>query len=103
MAKNKGLKWCLFFILLVSLCLISFNGVMAAERTEIRVGAPASITGLNAMTGKEHRWGYEQSVKDINAKGTTILHATHNRDLFRGTAYRVFRLDRGNLFQEAGL
>jgi branched-chain amino acid transport system substrate-binding protein len=73
MTKTKGLKWCLFFILIVSLCLISFNGIMAAERTEIRVGAPASITGLNAMTGKEHRWGYEQSVKDINAKGGVFV------------------------------
>ena len=85
MAKNKGLKWCLFFILIVSLCPISFNGVMAAERTEIRVGAPASITGLNAMTGKEHRWGYEQSIKDINAKGGVYVKIDPGLALVSGT------------------
>lgn len=69
MAGNKYVKICLFSIFFVSLCLISLNGVMAEEKTEIVVGAPNSITGLNAMTGREHRWGYEQAVADINAKG----------------------------------
>jgi len=27
------------------------------------------MTGMNAMTGAEHRWAYEQSVADINAAG----------------------------------
>lgn len=35
--------------------------------------------------------------KDINAKGTTILIATHNRDLFRNSGKRVLKLDNGNL------
>lgn len=39
--------------------------------------------------------------KEINARGTTILHATHDRDLFKGTGYRVFRIDGGNLLPEA--
>jgi len=39
--------------------------------------------------------------KEINARGTTIVHATHDRDLFRGTGYRVFRIDGGNLLPEA--
>jgi cell division transport system ATP-binding protein len=47
--------------------------------------------------------GIMQVFRDINARGTTILHATHDRDLFRGKGYRVFRLDGGNLFLEAGL
>jgi len=38
--------------------------------------------------------------KDINAKGTTILFATHNRELFRNTGRRVLRLDSGNLVGE---
>lgn len=41
--------------------------------------------------------------KEINARGTTIVHATHNRDLFRSTGYRVYRLESGHVFQEAGL
>jgi cell division transport system ATP-binding protein len=40
--------------------------------------------------------------KEINARGTTVLHATHNRDLFRGTGYRAFRLEDGRIYQEAG-
>jgi cell division transport system ATP-binding protein len=47
--------------------------------------------------------GIVKLFKDINVRGTTILHATHDRDLFRGTGYRVFRLDHGGLFPEAGL
>lgn len=35
--------------------------------------------------------------KEINAKGTTILIATHNRDLFRETGKRVIRLDNGSI------
>jgi cell division transport system ATP-binding protein len=47
--------------------------------------------------------GIMRIFREVNARGTTVLHATHNRDLFRSSAYRVFRLERGNLFQEAGL
>lgn len=47
--------------------------------------------------------GIVRIFKEINARGTTIIHATHNRDLFRGTGYRVFRLDSGHIFPEAGL
>lgn len=46
--------------------------------------------------------GIVRLFKEINARGTTILHATHDRDLFRGTSYRVFRLDGGALSPEAG-
>jgi cell division transport system ATP-binding protein len=40
---------------------------------------------------------------DINAMGMTILVATHNREIFRRSGRRVFRLDRGGLSLEAGL
>lgn len=36
---------------------------------EITLGALASMTGQNAMTGAEMKWAYERAVKDINAKG----------------------------------
>ncbi len=38
--------------------------------------------------------------KEINVRGTTVLIATHNRELFRGTGKRVFRLDNGNMVSE---
>jgi cell division transport system ATP-binding protein len=44
--------------------------------------------------------GIIRMFKDINAKGTTILIATHNRDLFKGTGRRVLKLDMGNLIGE---
>jgi cell division transport system ATP-binding protein len=38
--------------------------------------------------------------KDIHAKGTTILVATHNRELYRNKGKRVLRLDSGTLVGE---
>lgn len=38
--------------------------------------------------------------RDINLQGTTILIATHNKELFRGTGKRVLKLDGGNLIGE---
>ncbi|PKL51914.1 MAG: cell division ATP-binding protein FtsE [Nitrospira bacterium HGW-Nitrospira-1] len=45
--------------------------------------------------------GVVRIFKDIHAKGTTILVATHNRELYRNTGKRVLRLDSGNLVGEA--
>ena len=48
-------------------------------------------------------FGIMRIFKDINARGTTILIATHNRELFRNTGRRVLRLDFGNMVgEEAG-
>ncbi|MEW6108896.1 MAG: cell division ATP-binding protein FtsE [Nitrospirota bacterium] len=44
--------------------------------------------------------GIMRTFKDINAKGTTVVIATHNKELFRNTGRRVFRLDSGNLVGE---
>ncbi|MCL5062766.1 MAG: cell division ATP-binding protein FtsE [Nitrospirae bacterium] len=38
--------------------------------------------------------------EEINLQGTTILIATHNRELFRNTGRRVLKLDGGNLVAE---
>lgn len=35
--------------------------------------------------------------KEINARGTTVLVATHNRELYRESGRRIFRLADGNL------
>jgi len=44
--------------------------------------------------------GIMKTFKDINARGSTILIATHNRELFRHSGRRVFKLDLGNFVGE---
>jgi len=47
--------------------------------------------------------GIIRTFKDINARGATILLATHNRELFRHSGRRILKLDSGNLAgQEIG-
>jgi cell division transport system ATP-binding protein len=44
--------------------------------------------------------GVMRTFKDINAKGTTVLIATHNRELYRHSGRKVIRLEAGNLIGE---
>jgi cell division transport system ATP-binding protein len=44
--------------------------------------------------------GIIRTFKEINARGTTILLATHNRELFRNSGKRVLKLDFGNFAGE---
>jgi cell division transport system ATP-binding protein len=44
--------------------------------------------------------GVARIFKDIHAKGTTMIIATHNRELFRNTGKRVLKLDSGSLIGE---
>lgn len=44
--------------------------------------------------------GIMNTFKDINARGATILIATHNRELIRQTGRRVFKLQNGELIGE---
>lgn len=44
--------------------------------------------------------GIMRTFKNINATGTTIIIATHNRELFRDIGRRVLKLDNGNLVSE---
>jgi cell division transport system ATP-binding protein len=44
--------------------------------------------------------GIIRTFKDINARGATILIATHNRDLFRDSGKRIVKLDFGNFVGE---
>ncbi len=46
--------------------------------------------------------GIMRIFREINAKGTTILFATHNKELFRHTGLRVLTLDGGNLVSDVG-
>jgi cell division transport system ATP-binding protein len=44
--------------------------------------------------------GIMRLFKEINAKGTTVVIATHNRELYRNTGRKVFRIDSGNMVGE---
>lgn len=44
--------------------------------------------------------GITRLFKDINVRGTTVVIATHNRELYRDTGRRVFRIDSGNMVGE---
>ena len=60
----------LFIISVVVASITILNGsAVNAKKTEILLGAINSMTGVEAMVGNEHRWAYQQAVKDINAKG----------------------------------
>jgi cell division transport system ATP-binding protein len=44
--------------------------------------------------------GIARLFKEVNVRGTTIVIATHNRELYRNTGRRVFRIDGGNMVGE---
>jgi len=44
--------------------------------------------------------GIARLFKEINARGTTVVIATHNRELYRNTGRRVLRIDGGNMVGE---
>ena len=67
-------------LLFIIVSLVLVNGLFftptpapAAAKTEILLGALNSMTGIEAMVGAEHRWAYQQAVKDINAKGGVFV------------------------------
>ncbi len=66
------------------------------------IGEP-SLMLADEPTGNldiDNEEGIMRLFKEINAKGTTILIATHNRNLFLNTGKRVFYLDNGNIVRE---
>lgn len=65
-----------------------------AEPTVILADEPTGNLDPNTAEG------VMRIFKDINAKGTTILIATHNRELYRNSGRRVLTLDSGNLVGE---
>jgi cell division transport system ATP-binding protein len=44
--------------------------------------------------------GIMKTFKDINARGSTILIATHNRELYKHSGRRIFKLESGNFIGE---
>jgi branched-chain amino acid transport system substrate-binding protein len=69
MKGKTGLKWVGFAMVLSALCLMLISTAPAAEKKEILVGAPLSLTGIFAMDGQEQRWAYEQAIAEVNGKG----------------------------------
>ncbi|MBA4374124.1 MAG: cell division ATP-binding protein FtsE [Thermodesulfovibrio sp.] len=64
---------------------------MVADPTVLLADEPTG--NLDADTAE----GVVRTFKDINARGTTMLIATHNRDLYRNTGRKVIRLEAGTL------
>lgn len=63
--KFKGFIWVAMVVLFPWLAFCQ----KVKGPSEILIGVINSMTGMNAMTGAEQKWAYEQAVKDINAKG----------------------------------
>lgn len=68
MTGNK-MSLAVLFVLVSIAMLLSFSCSREAEEDVIRVGAIVSMTGMNAMTGEEQKWAYEQAIADINKDG----------------------------------
>jgi cell division transport system ATP-binding protein len=73
---------------------VVISRAIVAEPTVVLADEPTG--NLDSVTAE----GVMKTFKDIHAKGTTIMIATHNRDLYRNTGKRVLRLDTGALVGE---
>ncbi len=67
--KREFFRWAVLCFLITAACLLPLNGALAAEKKQILIGAPLSLTGILAMDGEEQGWAYEQAVNDINKTG----------------------------------
>jgi branched-chain amino acid transport system substrate-binding protein len=75
--KGKAqLKWLALAMVLPTLFLVLASATIAAEKKEIIIGAPLSLTGMFAMTGQEQRWAYEQAFAEVNKKGGILIKET---------------------------
>ena len=75
---------------------VVISRAIVAEPTVLLADEPTG--NLDPLTAE----GVMKIFKEINAKGTTILIATHNRELYRNTGRRVLKLDAGALAAEEG-
>jgi branched-chain amino acid transport system substrate-binding protein len=69
MAEKKAFQRCGLFLTAFAACMFLLSGAWAAEKKEILIGAPLSLTGILAMDGEEQGWAYEQAVSDVNKSG----------------------------------
>jgi cell division transport system ATP-binding protein len=73
---------------------VVISRAIVAEPTVVLADEPTG--NLDSNTAE----GVMRIFKDINAKGTTIMIATHNRELYRNSGRRVIRLDMGTMVSE---
>lgn len=73
---------------------VVISRAIVAEPTVVLADEPTG--NLDSLTAE----GVMKTFKDIHAKGTTIMIATHNRELFRNSGKRVLRLEMGALVGE---
>lgn len=73
---------------------VVISRAIVAEPTVVLADEPTG--NLDSVTAE----GVMKTFKDIHAKGTTIMIATHNRELYRNSGKRVLRLDMGSLAGE---
>jgi branched-chain amino acid transport system substrate-binding protein len=71
MSRKNGafLVWIGLLSLFAAALVVPCTGALAAEKTEIVIGAVNSLTGENVLTAAECKWAYEQAIADVNAKG----------------------------------
>ncbi len=73
---------------------VAIARAIVSEPTIILADEPTGNVDPDTSTG------IIRTLNDINARGVTILIATHNRELFRHSGRRVLRLDKGDLTGE---
>jgi cell division transport system ATP-binding protein len=73
---------------------VVISRAIVAEPTVVLADEPTG--NLDSLTAE----GVMKTFKDIHAKGTTIMIATHNRELYRNSGKRVLRLEMGALVGE---
>ncbi len=73
---------------------VVISRAIVAEPTVLLADEPTG--NLDSVTAES----VMRTFKEINAKGTTIMIATHNRELYRNSGRRVLRLDMGSLVGE---
>ena len=73
---------------------VVISRAIVAEPTVLLADEPTG--NLDSGTAE----GVMRIFKDINARGTTIMIATHNRELYKNSGRRVLNLDMGSLVGE---
>lgn len=73
---------------------VAIARAIVGEPTVVLADEPTGNLDANTAAG------IMRIFKEINARGTTVLIATHNRELFKYTGRRVFRLESGNFLGE---
>lgn len=73
---------------------VAIARAIVSEPTIILADEPTGNVDPDTSTG------IIRTLNDINARGVTILIATHNRELFRHSGRRILRLDHGDLTGE---